>query len=420
MSDSASTIWLTTGPDGPAAPPSGMSYSALLEMEACPRRWSLARASYSALWEGYGYPTNPSIAAFDGQIIHRSVERIIKLIVSSNIEAVDELAFVNMMRENGGYLAIIESEIQRLGQELAENPRLSHRRSDFEAELTGRLDALRETVQLFVSSLEIPQVTARNDGWNFVPDRSLRKGHYAEMELRSERIGWKGKVDHLKVTGDGCEIVDFKTGAEKPDHLLQMDIYDLLWNHDVGRNPVPLRVKRKTLVYPKKIVDVPPLSSEALEAFAESIFVRSTAAVAAISIPLPVAHISVSNCRFCHVRQMCASYWDQNAQESLRDVQSQESIALAKSNTDLEVFLLSSISPRVWKARVIVGMFIAPGTEILIHLGDLAGRWLDILESNSRVRLLNVFLIRSPDDEEAATPTVGIRHSSELFVVAEN
>ena len=172
-------------------------------------------------------------------------------------------------------------------------------------------------------------------------------------------------------------------------------------------------------MYPNGSVEVPPLSSEELEALTELISQRSADATSCVSNPVPVANVSIFNCRFCSVRQLCDSYWNQAEQKKLREEQSAQDPAFSKTNTDIEVRLLAPIGPRVWKVKVIAGMFHEPETEILIHFGDLTGRWLGILTSGSRVRLLNVFLIAPSDEEETATPAIGIKQTSEVFVVTE-
>jgi hypothetical protein len=45
--------------------PRWMSFSALLEIEACPRRWALKSATYPSVWNGRGYPRIPQSAAIE-------------------------------------------------------------------------------------------------------------------------------------------------------------------------------------------------------------------------------------------------------------------------------------------------------------------------------------------------------------------
>lgn len=361
------------------------------------------------------------MASLAGQVVHRSIERLVRIVVSSNISSLDDPAFVQMMRELGGYPSIIETEIERIDEELVKNPRLAWRHSDLKAGLLLRTEVLREAIQLLFSDLEIPRITEQPASRKHVDgNRALKRGNYAEMELRSGELGWYGKVDYLKVLDDGCEIFDFKTGQEKPEHEFQMNIYDLLWAFDRERNVNSLPLKNKTLIYPIRKVTFPPLSVSELRVFAEMVSNRSQAATAAISTPMPVANVTASKCGFCSVRQLCTNYWKQTAQDTLLIEQGTGDGPFTRANTDLEVRLVSSMSSRVWKAKVVVGMFVEPDTEILIHFGDLAARWSGFLISGSRVRLLNVFIIKSPDDEEElATRAIGIKPFTELFIVPE-
>lgn len=421
MADNSSGIWFADPPEAPAHAPEWMSFSALVAMESCPRQWSLSRSSYPQVWNAYGYPPNPTMASLAGQVVHRSIERLVKIVVSSNIFSLEDAAFVQMMRDLGGYPSIIETEIERIDEELTKNPRLALRHSDLKAGLLLRTEALREAIQLLLSNLEIRGRSERAASHKHADgQRALRKGHYAEVELRSEELGWYGKVDYLRVLDDGCEIFDFKTGEEKPEHEFQMNIYDLLWAMDGERNVNSLPLKNKALVYPTKKVGVPFLSVSELRGFAEMVSDRSKAATAGISTPTPIANVTVSNCGFCSVRQLCTNYWKQAAQDTLLIENGTGDGRFTRANTDLEVRLVSSVSSRVWKAKVLVGMFVEPDTEILIHFGDLATRWSGFLESGSRVRLLNVFIIESPGDEEdLATKAIGIKPFTELFIVRE-
>lgn len=422
MSNNPSRMWFADVPEIPADVPEWMSFSSLLAMEACPRQWSLSRSSYPLVWNGYGYPTNPNIASLAGQVVHRSIERLIGIVVSTNISSLDDPTFVQMMRELGGYAAIIEKEIDRIDKELVKNPRLVWRHDDLKAGLRLRTETLREAIQLLLSDLDISRISEQSASRiNARGNRAtLKKGHYAEMELRSAELGWYGKVDYLKVLDDGCEIFDFKTGGEKPEHEFQMNIYDLLLASDREQNVESLPLKSKSLIYPNKKLNIPPLSASELLAFTEMLSNRSMAATAEISTPLPSAKVAVANCRFCSVRQLCKSYWKESAQDSLRIEQGAGEGPFTPANSDIEVRLVTSTNSRVWKAKVVIGMFLEPDTEILIHFGDLVARWSGLLISGSRVRLLNVFIIKSPDDgEEIATKAIGIKPATELFITRE-
>jgi hypothetical protein len=43
-------------------------------------------------------------------------------------------------------------------------------------------------------------------------------GAFPEIELRTPRFSWKGKVDLLAISDSACEITDFKTGVPDEAH----------------------------------------------------------------------------------------------------------------------------------------------------------------------------------------------------------
>lgn len=356
-----------------------------------------------------------------GLIVHRSIERIVKIIVSSEEKiSTDDETFVRAMRAVGGYSAVIATEISRIKKELEVNPRLTLRATDLEDRLTLQSESLRETIQLFISNLEIAKIAIK-EKTAAIGDRhgAIGNGHYSEIELVSDELGWHGKVDYLKLSNDGCEIVDFKTGEEKPEHEFQMRIYELLWHFDTIRNPNSLPLKEAVLVYPNKRVNISPLSTSEIKDFARILSTRTSVALTEIARDEPVAKPSVTNCCFCSVRQMCSTYWDQSVQDQLYSQQERQTGARSESNVDLEVRLMASNGPRVWRGIVISGVVVLPNTEILVHFGNLAGRWSTLLREGTRVRLQNIFLIQQQNDEEIAIPAVGLKSSSELFVVPE-
>ena len=65
----------------------------------------------------------------------------------------------------------------------------------------------------------------------------MTAGAYSELEVRSEKIGWKGTLDLLVISPDECEITDFKTGLPREEHRFQIEVYALLWTLDKKRNP---------------------------------------------------------------------------------------------------------------------------------------------------------------------------------------
>ena len=84
-----------------AEPPQWFSFSSMLEAEACPRRWGLRRATYPGLWEGKGYPDSPNVAALAGNVVHESLEILIRALVRSGCVSTQDPEAVAVLRSLG-------------------------------------------------------------------------------------------------------------------------------------------------------------------------------------------------------------------------------------------------------------------------------------------------------------------------------
>jgi PD-(D/E)XK nuclease superfamily len=65
-------LYIVAKPIHGPEPPHRFSHSSLAELERCPRRWWLERATYTT---GQGYPSIASAAALRGTVIHAALER---------------------------------------------------------------------------------------------------------------------------------------------------------------------------------------------------------------------------------------------------------------------------------------------------------------------------------------------------------
>jgi len=81
------------------APPAHWSYSTLKEIETCPRRYVLGHASYPDLWDDLGYPPLPHSAALFGDVVHASLERIIKDLVGAGCASSASPEAVSVLRD---------------------------------------------------------------------------------------------------------------------------------------------------------------------------------------------------------------------------------------------------------------------------------------------------------------------------------
>src|SRR5262249_54949644 len=137
----------------------------------------------------------------------------------------------------------------------------------------------------------------------------LRFGSYPELELRATSINWHGNADLLTLSSDGCEILDFKTGAPDDHHAFQLRVYALLWTRDAELNPSGLIPKTLRGCYRHGGVLVDPLTASDLAGFERDLVARRDAASVAVEAKPPEARPKAVTCRYCTVRHMCDEYW---------------------------------------------------------------------------------------------------------------
>src|SRR6202008_2059986 len=191
---------------------------------------------------------------------------------------------IDALRRLGGITAVLSAELGVLLRKWKSNPRMSHRTREWEAELQRRLPALRQRVQTMLSNARLSSLhraESRMDVQSAEPRSSdalrsrnpLGPGLFAEVPLNHPDLGWYGKADLLGVDvalssreserETACSITDFKTGAQKDDHALQLRIYAVLWARDRSLNPSGRRATKLTIVYPAEVVSVTPPETEA-------------------------------------------------------------------------------------------------------------------------------------------------------------
>ncbi len=445
----ATAMWVVRAPGTWPHPPTLMSYTALREIETCPRRWSLRRADYPAIWAERGYPGAPALGTFEGQIVHASLEHIV-LAASRPITGDDPRDasqdrgdvwaapapmsdIITTLRGLGGISAVLEGVLRSIVATWASNPRLAPRARECEAELRRRLPVLRQRVQSMLGRVDVAHAvpidaSSRED--QLQSDRGharpLGPGVYPEVPLNNRELGWYGKADLLSVaapsdTSDDadanvqCAIFDFKTGAPKDDHPLQLRIYALLWARDKALNPTARRVTRLELIYPETTVEVAaPSSDEELDALARELATRTQAARTSIESRPPVARPAQPACEWCDVKHLCEAYWSPHA--PLNPTSGRHPNLL-----DVEVSVLSQRSPASWLACVtaarVLGSELAVGARVVVRARPHDNHFVTILEPGAKVRVVAAQHL-PPTDESTHLPVVALTRSSEAFVVS--
>lgn len=414
----ATTIWHVRPPSAAAEAPEWMSFSRLREIEACPRRWSLGAASYPDVWSGRGYPRKEHLATLTGQVIHNSLDKILRALTQAGCASVRDACFVGVLRALGGYSKIIEDAINDAEVRLRANPRHSHNVESLTDNLRADIPELRARLQRLASRLRLEGVQARRPGEGSARARqrsALSPGSYSELELRDESKRWHGYVDAITISDGRCEIVDYKTGEPKPEHRQQVHIYNLLWARDEQLNPASRPVTSLTLLYPDRDVDVTPLTEAELTLLEQELASRTKAALESVRRTPPPAFPTLQNCSHCPVRHLCEDYWTLKAQQRLL----QESISQVPrddiQHVDLEVSEIEQQTSSIWAAKVHSCRLLPPNTQVMIRAGNAHPAILTVLKNERRVRIIDA-LIQNVGDEGKQTSFVVLTKFSEAFI----
>lgn len=413
-------VWYVRLPSDWAEAPEWMSFSRLREIEACPRRWSLASASYHEIWSRRGYPPKVYLAPLAGQIIHAALETIVTSLNRAGCVSVKDETFVRVMRELGGYTRIVEGTIKNICNDLQDNPRFTAKYNYISTKLRDSVPALREQLQILTGKLRLQGGTlaTRVGGAPSAPRDirpALSNGTYSEIELRANQLRWRGFADSLILSDASCELVDYKTGTPKPEHQKQIRLYSLLWTRDAQLNPKGRAIDRLTLSYPTTDIAVKPLTDSQLNILEQEIISRTQIALGLAQQTPPLANPNINNCGFCSVRQLCGDYWTPQAQQLLAQEVPRESSAVGERLIDLEVDHLEQQTLSSWSAIVLLCRAIPAGCHVLIKLSESNPLLQKIFNTGRRIRILDALLIDQPED--VPTPRAHLTKMSEAFIV---
>lgn len=377
-------------------PPVWWSYSSLREIEECPRRWALSRATYPEIWQRPGYPPRAFLPALLGDVIHRVLEIVLSSFVAGGVPSTDSAAAVETLRSLGGYSELARSAIDERLAALANNPREKPRAQYLRDKLISRLPEIRQRAQQLLSrTVIVSAVAAHGDGpaSGRVP---LGPGTFPEIDLRSAELHLAGRIDLLIVNESNCEITDYKTGAPDEHHRDQLLTYALLWRKDRERNPASIPVGRLTLAYSASQVDVPSPDEETLAALEANLAEQMARASSALTERPPPARPGPDICATCSVRHLCEDYWSFLAGGS----------GTAEPDApywfDYEGTVISQNGPRSW---VLAGAGIH--SQLMVRTSASDG-----LPLGQDVRLLG--LLRG-HDPESPIPIASLTESSEVF-----
>jgi hypothetical protein len=380
-----------------------MTVTVLAEIEACPRRWALRCSKYDSVWSGTGYPPKMHLSALEGIVVHACLQTIIDALLQAGCTKVHDECAVRVMEGLGGYTKVIAEEIDREVRRFHGNPRVSGTLESTMERLRSRIPELRLRTQVLLESVRLSdQSNERIESRETDHRKALAVGSYSEIVLECLDIGWKGRVDLLVISRDGCEILDFKTGERDERHADQLQTYAMLWTRDVEHNPNKTGVTKLTLVYRDGEVSVPVPSAQGLATLCDGLTKRRKVAIQDVSHRPPSARPTLENCRWCDVRHLCEAYWQVGNLESMCATMGET------PRCDLEIRIVEQHGLRSWEAVIENCGRAKPGEAILLRTPAACE-----FSRNTRLRILDGQILN--DESFGDTLVVGIDQSSEVF-----
>jgi CRISPR/Cas system-associated exonuclease Cas4 (RecB family) len=394
------------------SPPGFMSFSTLLELEACPRRWALSAARYQDVWHGLGYPKRPNLAALRGEIVHNVISLIAKELSQHPITG---RRVSQVLRDLGGFTIVFENTIKKVLQRHSENPRVHPIIERISDQLTAEIPELRLKSQELLARVNFDRyatlVTGPAHADCFNAPRPLTTGVFSELEVKSAALAWHGFIDLLSLSSDACEIRDFKSGKQKEEHIFQLYAYALLWLKDSELNPNGRPATRLAISYLDDDVEVPAPGPADYPQIESSIRERTALALMSIQSMPPKAIVGSDNCSFCQVRHLCDEYWDAQLKCSPKLPICKESRFI-----DIQVLLISRRGPSSWDAKVQSSYFVFDGRPVLVF--DQTGTLMN-LQEGKMIRLLNVCAPNAGDEAEPSMQPLSVNFGnySEYFIL---
>ena len=390
--------------------PREMSVSVLGEIEACPRRWALGSADFPELWEQRGYPPKLQLSGLAGTIVHMAAEDTTRALVRAGCQSPHAPEAVAVMRQLGGYSALLSRCIDRVLTSHKSNPRAVDLMEMAARTLASQVPDMRAHLQGLLGRVRLSGgSTSVGDGEHGQDEkvrRPLAPGVYPEIEVRAPQIAWRGKIDVLTLSEASCEITDFKTGSAQAHHASQVRTYAVLWNLDKELNPAGRVVDTLTISYRSETVSVEPPSATELDALAHQMVERARLARGAVTDRVPEARPGAETCRYCSVRHLCEDYWTSAAQRKITEESAQPA-----PFTDIELVITGRHGPTSWDAVVAVSRVGSDGRQVVLRTGSSGPN----LKRDDRVRVLDTHFAIPLEETEPGVAT--LTALSELFLV---
>jgi len=374
------------------------SASTLNEIEECPKRFALRRASFPEIWSRAGFPNRISAAQVKGIVVHEVVSMIMNSVQNSSELA--EKSVMSFLKERGGYLELLKIILDKELLSANSNPRADLMVEAIKREILADLSELRGQVQYFVkeSINKLPTASSRveNEEIIEIPSATFQiLPINSEYKIVDSEFPIEGYLDLLLTNEEIDHIIDYKTSKTIHDEYWdQLSLYAWLWYRsakNLRKGDCRIEVISGANLSESRVIKI-----EDLPAIQMSVLDRIKNAELSITGEI-VAKPSADSCRFCPVKVMCNSYWNMNENQSTE----------AKWS-DMRIKTMGNLGGNAWSVSIL-----SDDTPAMLIVGD---RDDGSIEIDQEFRLLNAY---KNEDEETGV-VIRLSQNSEIFRVATN
>ena len=209
------------------------SASTLNEVEECPKRFALRRASFPEIWSRAGFPNRISTAQIKGIVVHEVVSMIMNSV--QNSPEIAEISVMSFLKARGGYLELLKIFLDEELLSMNSNPRAELMVESIKREILADLSELRGQVQYFVreSIKKLPTASSRveNEEINEIASTTFQiLPINSEYKIVDNEFPIEGYLDLLLTNEDIDHIIDYKTSKTIHDEYWdQLSLYAWLW-----------------------------------------------------------------------------------------------------------------------------------------------------------------------------------------------
>lgn len=293
-----------------ADPPSMWSSTLVDDVEGCPRRWQLLRSRWGDLDR---FPVRPHPAAIEGQIVHEALDRLTRACGQRGNPPFGSPKFAAALTDADffpGFARAVAEWQQRLTSHPRPGPVFRLRVSA--EELANR--AVRMFREQYKPNGHVASQAAEPTSEALVNVKAVLKKRRAlsEVKLTHPGLPFLGILDRVQDTGEGVEVIDFKTGKPSDKHRRQLLRYALLWWRRTG--DAPARVSAQYL----DGVESWSVTQGALEDVEADLAKKLPLLTDALGAH-PAAAKPGAGCHTCAVRARCAAGWAVGEEAALVD-----------------------------------------------------------------------------------------------------